>query len=118
MSLIPSSAGIERLFSSLSWIKNKYRNRLTIEKLEKMAIIRASCLSDKKNKEKSLDSFDGDEFLDIATVVEDLGEQPAPADDSDSFDPLEEIVDKNITNIGSNCRLQRSSLIFNSKLLC
>ena len=41
----PSSAAIERLFSSLKLVKNKYRSKLSTAKLEMMATIRAYVLT-------------------------------------------------------------------------
>ena len=52
--LVPSSAGVERLFSQLSWMKNRHQNRLSVEKLERMASIRAYTISNSARPDKKL----------------------------------------------------------------
>ena len=90
---VPSSAGIERLFSSLAWIKNKYRNRLSIDRLEMNACIKTHCHNNLSFAEKHKDhsqSEEEEEIISCQSAIDDLGEQANPEIEEKFNDPFGE----------------------------
>ena len=69
--LVPSSAGVERVFSTLSWIKNLRRNKFTTQNLEIMSQIYFYNLS---GREKSADKNTFDDFCEGASEDFDVEE--------------------------------------------
>ena len=94
MRLVPSSASVERHFSTLGWLKNKYRNRLSIKNLEMMAAARSAAINMIISKGKKNDATsvpDGDTFIESSEVLRELGEdEPCLDDVTDNF---EDIID-------------------------